>query len=110
MIKIEISKNKENKVQSFSVEGHAFAEEHGRDIVCASISILSQTAVLSLYEVGNIDIIYEIDEGWLYCELPENLDDVHRKNADIILNTMLVGIKATQEMYPEYIELIHREV
>ena len=51
------------------MEGHANAAEYGKDIVCASISILAQTAVLALYELLDIDVIYEMEEGWLSCEL-----------------------------------------
>jgi len=109
MINVQINKEA-NKIVSFSVKGHADADVLGKDVVCASISILSQTAVLALYEVAGIDIIYEMDDGWLYCELPPNLDTKRQEKANVILDSMLVGMKATEEMYSDYIEISYKEV
>ncbi len=109
MINVQINKEA-NRIISFSVKGHAYADDPGKDVVCASMSILAQTTVLALYEVAGIDIVYEIDNGWLYCKLPPNLDAKKRERANIILDSMLVGMKATEEMYSDYIEISYKEV
>lgn len=110
MITIKVIRNKEKNVVSFSVQGHANADEAGKDIVCASISILSQTIVLALDQVGKIDVTYEMDEGWLLCQIPDNIDDIQRERVNIIIDTMIIGIKGTSEMYPDYIKLQDEEV
>ncbi|MCT4562825.1 MAG: ribosomal-processing cysteine protease Prp [Maledivibacter sp.] len=110
MINIKINRNEENNIIYFSVNGHANFDEFGKDIVCASISILSQTAVLALYEVANIDVTYEMDEGLISCRIPDNIDVKQREKANIIIDTMLIGIKGTIEIYPEYITLQDEEV
>ena len=109
MIKINILNDNDN-VRKFSVEGHAYSDEYGKDIVCASVSILVQTAVLSLHEIANIDIIYKIDDGWLSCEIPKHISEGQRKDANIIIETMLLGLKGIHEMYPEYIKFVDKEV
>lgn len=110
MINIKINRNKENDIVYFSIEGHANFNEFGEDIVCASISILGQTIVLALDEVADIDVSYEMDDGWLACQIPKDIDDKQRERANIIIDTMLIGIKGTIEMYPEYIKLQDEEV
>lgn len=110
MINITINRDHKKDVVSFSVEGHAYADEVGRDIVCASISILTQTIVLALHDVANIDVTYEMNDGFLYCEIPDNIDVARREKANIILDTMLTGIKGTIEMYSDYIKLQDEEV
>lgn len=110
MITIKVIKNKKKEIISFSVEGHADADEHGKDIVCASVSILTQTSVLALYEVADIDVIYEMDDGWLFCQLPDNISGLQRERANIILETMIIGIKGTLELYRDYIKLQYEEV
>ena len=60
--------------------------------------ILAQTAVLALYELLDIDVIYEMEEGWLSCELPESLPEQIREQANLILKTMIIGIKGTQNV------------
>jgi len=110
MINITINRDREKNIISFSIKGHAYADEPGKDIVCAGISILAQTAVLALHEVGNIDVIYEMDDGFLQCEIPNNIEANQRERANIILDTMIIGIKGTVEMYPDYIKLQDKEV
>ena len=110
MISVKINRDYNRNITNFTVEGHANAEEYGRDIVCASIAILAQTAVLALNELLDIDVNYEMDDGWLYCELPQLLDEDIRTKANIILDTMVLGIKGTQEMYSDFIEFLDKEV
>ena len=110
MIIIKTYRDHKNNITKFSVKGHANADEYGKDIVCASISILSQTSILALYELLRIEIVYEMNDGWLYCELPKDLDPVIREKANLILDTMLIGIRGTKEMYQDFIELIDKEV
>ena len=110
MIKIRVTRNKQKNIVSFSVKGHANADEYGKDIVCASISILAQTAVLALHEVGYIDVIYEMEDGLLNCKIPDDIDSTQRERANIILDTMLIGMNGTANMYPDYIKLQDEEV
>jgi len=110
MIKVCVYRDRKNNVIRYTVEGHANAAEYGKDIVCASISILAQTAVLALYELLDIDVNYEMKEGWLSCQLPEFLPEQIREKANLILETMIIGIRGTQEMYKEFIEFHDREV
>lgn len=110
MIIIEIFRDQKSQITKFIVKGHANADEFGKDIVCASISVLSQTSVLALYELLKIEISYEIDNGWLFCELPKKLDTDIREKANLVLDTMLIGIRATKEIYQDFIELIDKEV
>lgn len=110
MIHIDIER-KNGKVSAMTVEGHAETEDSRDDIVCASISILAQTCVLSLYHVAKVEeITYAMHDGYLEFQMPENLSDEVRAKADIIIETLLIGIQGTQDMHPQYIEICEREV
>ena len=61
MIKITIVKNGEN-VTAISCEGHSGYAESGSDIVCASVSVLTQNAQKTLDEILHIDTTYICDE------------------------------------------------
>jgi len=110
MININIYRNHDKEVYSFKVEGHAYADEPGRDIVCAAVSALSQTAVLSLYEIANIDITYQMEDGLLICNLPKDITEEQRYKANIVIESMLIGLKSIAEMYSDYIVIFDREV
>ncbi|NMA96230.1 MAG: ribosomal-processing cysteine protease Prp [Clostridiales bacterium] len=110
MICIDIYRNKDGLIKQFVVNGHADYDERGKDIVCAAISAIVQTAVLGLLQVSNIDIEYEIDQGYVYLSLPENLSHNQIKDADIILETMLTGIKNVEAQYSSFICVKDMEV
>ena len=78
MIVAKIYRDKDNYIKKYTIEGHANYDDYGRDIVCAAISVLSQTTLLSLVEVCGVDentIRYYIDEeiGFIDVELPKSI-------------------------------------
>ncbi|WP_053956980.1 ribosomal-processing cysteine protease Prp [Inediibacterium massiliense] len=109
MISISIKRNFKKEIMSYSVIGHANASEYGKDIVCASISVLAQTAILSLHELLGIDVVYKMEDGYLHCNIPSLTDDLRQK-ADLILEAMVIGMKGTEESYKQYISLVEEEV
>ncbi|WP_129597315.1 ribosomal-processing cysteine protease Prp [Anaerophilus nitritogenes] len=109
MISISIKRNFKKEIIAYSVIGHANSAEYGKDIVCASISILAQTTILSLHELLGIDVTYEIKDGYLYCDIPLLTNDLRQK-ADLILETMVIGMKGTKESYKQYISFVEEEV
>jgi len=115
MTRITILKNRNGSIVEYEIKGHTRYGSFGKDILCASISILSQTALISLNEVCGIEennIYYLIDEkkGYLKVSLPSELSKSQRDKADIVLKTMEVGLKSLVDVYPDYITLKYREV
>ena len=115
MTKITILKNTAGSIIGYEIKGHANYGAHGEDILCAAISILSQTALISLNEVCGIsenDIAYIIKDkkGYMKVSLPLELSMEQREKADIVLKTMEVGLKGLIDIYPDYITLKYREV
>ncbi len=110
MISILIERNDNKEICKFEISGHAEAAEHGQDIVCAAISVLSQTTVLGLHEMVNIKTNYIINSGLLSCKIPNDLTEEKRHKADLLLETMVIGFKNLTVGYSEYIELHDKEV
>lgn len=115
MTRVIVYKNKRGSIIGYRVDGHAGYDEFGRDIVCAAISVLSQTALIALNEVCGIDegdIKYYIDEnkGHLSVTIPDDLTKEKRLKADIVFETMIVGIKGLLEEYSDYLTLEYGEV
>ena len=115
MIRVKIFRNRNNDIKKYTISGHANFDDHGRDIVCAAISVLSQTALLSLVEVCGLEeesIEYTIDDktGFLDVNLPRNIENEILEKTQIVLNTLIVGINSVIESYPKYVTLQNREV
>lgn len=115
MIVAKIYRDKDNYIKKYTIEGHANYDDYGRDIVCAAISVLSQTTLLSLVEVCGVDentIRYSIDEeiGFIDVELPKSIEKFKLDKTQILLESLVVGINSVIESYPEYVALKNGEV
>lgn len=111
MINAEIyyDPNNQTELKGFLIKGHAGMAERGQDIVCASVSVLAQTALLGLAEFLSSKPNWKIlDSGYMECWLPEELMAAEQKTAQIILQTMLLGLLSIEKDYGQYLKVIKR--
>lgn len=94
-------------IQEVTADGHTGYGVEGEDIVCAAVSSVIQTALLGLMMVASINVEFKRDDkkGFLFIRLPADLDERDRNNADMILETMLLGIADLNEGFSDFIEL-----
>lgn len=105
MTKIEIFKAGQDIV-GFAAAGHTGFARRGEDIVCAAVSVLTQTAVIGLQEVLGIQADVQIKDGFLKCVLPQRLPDPERQQSQLILRVMYAGLQAVfQEYGADYLEI-----
>jgi uncharacterized protein YsxB (DUF464 family) len=107
MIKITIYVNEDNIV-GFESKGHANFAKHGYDIVCAAVSVLTQTAVNSLEKIAKVIPVVKIDEkkGYLKC-ITNNYKNIE---VQIIFKVMIQGLNDVKESYGNFVELLYKEV
>jgi len=110
MTKVEFFFDDDGNILKYIMNGHTGYDEHGKDIVCAAVSVLAQTGLMSLLEFLNLKISYLIEDGYIKVILPKNLNKDDFEKSQIVLNTVLIGIKSVAESYPYYISLDYREV
>ena len=102
MIEVEIHEERDGRISAFSVQGHSGTAPKGRDIVCAGVSALSQTALLGLGRHLHREIDFHIDpSGDLHMKLREAPDDL----SEAILRTMRLGIAEIEKAYPDAVRL-----
>ena len=114
MTQIEIFRNQSGHIVEYEVSGHADFDDYGRDILCAAVSVLSQTTILALEKVCKIsrnDIKFCVNEntGYLKVTLSDNLTTDQRSSANIVLETMIVGMEDLAFQYPKHIKLMEKE-
>lgn len=90
---------------SFEIKGHSGYAEEGRDLVCAAVSAVSQTALLGLLKVCGINVNYEARDGYLKVVLPDGISEEKRQKAEVILLTMREGLKDIADGYPRFVKL-----
>ena len=103
MIKIEVVKYNEF-IKSILVKGHA-NYSNGEDIVCAAVSSVVQTALLGLNNVLNLNIDFVRKDGYLSFKIPEKLNEEKQIHCEVILKTMLEGLKDIQNGYQKFVKV-----
>lgn len=123
MIKINIRSNRDNII-SFSVEDHALRERtailagDAHDMICNSVSVLSQSVIIGLDEVLKLNVNYEIRDGYLALDLKGvTLEEIEQaqvllKTFEKSLESLIMGL---DDMFGidkrmEYISLCNEEV
>lgn len=94
---------------SVKLKGHAESVDEGQDLVCASVSVISQTILIGITEVLNFKIDYSIDDGFLSFSL-EDLSEDDIGKCQVLMETMLLGLKSVEIGYGEYINVKVEEV
>lgn len=107
---VNVTFNKKNReLVSIRMVGHAESVDEGYDMVCCAISTISQTILIGVLEVLKLKITYSLDDGFLNFSL-ENLPDEDIKRCQVLMETMLLGLKSIEIGYDEYIKIEVEEV
>ncbi len=106
MTKVKIEK-KRGSICLIECDGHTNYGVKGEDIVCAALSSIVQTGLLGLLSIAGINVKSERNDkrGYLKIEIPEGLSAEKQHDADLITNTMLIGISDLNEGFSDFIEL-----
>jgi uncharacterized protein YsxB (DUF464 family) len=110
MVKVEFVR-RTGKIVSFKIKGHAMPKKKlvHIDLICAAISVISQTTVIGIEEVLKIKAKYVIEDGFLNLNLEDQtLEDIER--CQVLLETMILGLKSIEINYRNYIKVETEEV
>jgi len=110
MTTICIRKNRsDDRYREFIIEGHSGFAKAGKDIVCAAISILTTNTINSIDELcdDRVDVMTDEKKALMRCTFL----DVPSKEATLLVDSMLIGLKQIQEQYDSrYIDIRFEEV
>lgn len=110
MIKLTTYKNKLHYV-GFQIEGHANYSEIGTDIVCAAVSILSQTCVNAIQDILKVEFRLKenADRGLVELIVKDQSND-KMNEVSLLIESMELGIRGVSELYPSYVKVNLKEV
>lgn len=103
MIKITFYQNKFQQLVGFE------CKNHGANIVCAAVSVLTMNTVNSIETFSESDFRLDIDEkntGYMEFVLTGEIDD----NATLLMNSLDLGIQGILQEYGGEIEVFVKEV
>lgn len=92
-----------HKKGCIKVKGHAGYAEHGKDIVCAAISTLTQTFIASVGELTADNLKCDIAAGNAVIRYRDLTGE-----AQLLLNSFFIGCEMIAASYPENVRLSKR--
>lgn len=108
MTKVTFSK-RGNKIHSFTIKGHTGYDVAGQDIVCSAISTLSLGIGDGIIEVLKVKPEVSINDGFLSMDFC-NITEVELDKSQVLLETLLLGLKNIEKLYGKYIKVKIEEV
>lgn len=93
MIDIEMNNN------YCQIEGHAEYDIKGKDIVCSAVSALSQSTLLALQEVSDVDVM-NIEDYFLF-----QINDIN-EITKAMFTVLKLGLLQIEMQYPKHLEVI----
>lgn len=101
---------KNGRLIGFEISGHTGYAESGEDIVCAAVSAITQTAVMGIQNLVKCPAAFETEDGELRFMLDKSVKGKSLEQAELILGTMLLGLRSVKNEYGKYLKLTEREV
>lgn len=108
MVRAVLERDAAGVLRGFAVRGHAGQGAAGRDVVCAAVSALTQTAVLGLQRRLGLEPRVRMGDGSLECSLPAALAAESARGAADILETMVLGLEAIAALHPQAVVVATR--
>lgn len=108
MIKAVFEKKK-GCIVSFDVKGHANSVDEGYDMICSAVSAISLAIANGITEVVKVNADITMKDGFLSLDL-SNQSDEHIHNCQVLMETMMLGLKSVEKSYGEYIKVLVEEV
>lgn len=107
MIKVLVKKNNKDKIFSINIEGHAFYNKKGQDIVCSAVSALTLGAINSTERLLNIDLmpITNENDGYLSWDIPEMEDNNIDDQLQLLMKSLVESLLMVEEEYKKYIQI-----
>jgi uncharacterized protein YsxB (DUF464 family) len=110
MITADFYRNNRGLIRGFKVRGHAGYDSPGKDIVCSAVSAIVYAALGGMDELAGFRNFEEKDGEYISCFIPDNLTAEQVFTADVILRTMVIGLKQIEAEYDQYIRIRYKEV
>lgn len=84
-----------------TITGHANYAAYGQDIVCASVSILTQNLVKSIYDLTDDKIKYDLKAGNAFIQYR----DLSEKTKTLV-DSFFIGVCSLADAYPDYVQIV----
>lgn len=107
VIKVTIVKNSNDDICAFEVKNH------GKSIVCASVSMLVINTLNAIEVFTDEPMLYQADEdemGYISAEFEDIKNGIHNEKVALLLDTMELGLLSTEKNYKKEITIKYKRL
>lgn len=107
MIKITLVRNRQGHITRYTVSGHAYYDDPGKDIVCAGVSAVATGTVNAIEKLTGLVPDAEVSEkdGLLKVATPSSNDATRNAQVQLLLEGMLVSLESIADAYGKYVTI-----
>jgi uncharacterized protein YsxB (DUF464 family) len=105
MITIEIVRSVEKAIIRYTVSGHAYYKDPGKDIVCAGVSAVTIGAVNAIEKLTGLVPDAADKSGLLKVQVPTSTDPVRNGQVQLLLEGMIAALESIVESYGKYVKI-----
>jgi len=93
-------------VVSLEVSGHSGLNKKGSDILCSAVSALTQTFIVTVARVLNIEQKLVKEDGFLSSRIDLNgLSKESKEKLKLLFESLLIGLFEISKEYPDKIKI-----
>jgi uncharacterized protein YsxB (DUF464 family) len=104
-----VFKRNSGRIVDVNISGHAESVDEGYDMVCSAVSAISLTIANGVTEVVKVSPYITVKDGFLNMNF-EMLAENNIDECQVLLQTMLLGLKSVETNYGDYISVEIEEV
>ncbi len=91
----------------YVISGHAGFQDHGKDVVCAGISAISQAVLLGLQEILGDRVKATRLEGFLSVDIDK--DDAGKEGTQAVMRCLELGLESISKQYPKFVSVEYQD-
>lgn len=108
MTTVKIFQNENGRYTGFTCRGHSGFAEKGEDIVCASVSALVINTVNAIETFTDDRCEDSADEE--HAEIRFTLDPDYSHDTDLLIRTMIMGLRDIKKSWKANLQILFEEV
>ncbi|WP_128895973.1 ribosomal-processing cysteine protease Prp [Longirhabdus pacifica] len=94
-----------DRVEGYHVEGHAYYDDPGKDIVCAGVSAVVVGTVNAIEHELSFEPAYKMEDGLLQVNVCLLSDKQQEHNLQVIFRTMISMLQTIEQSYGDFIHI-----
>lgn len=109
MVTIRVMR-KNGEICGMELDGHAGYAKQGDDLVCAAVSSVAFAICNGMEKLAGVSFGYQMEDGYLYFVLPQELDDTAKAKTQLLLGTLYLFLQELAGQYSGNVRVVESEV